>query len=65
MTGIQIYFLVLILSIITSFVSWVLMQVYFEWEIFWRKITTFAFISLIITIFVGLFYVVRFLSFIF
>lgn len=61
MTNIQIYFLIFLISLVLSFIPWILMQMYFDWEIFWGRIAVFGFISLIITILVGLFYILKFL----
>jgi len=65
MTSSQLYLIILLLSLITGFVPWVLMQVYFKYEIILEKISTIGFISTGITILVGIFYLINWINNIF
>lgn len=65
MTSPQLYLIILLLSLITGFVPWVLMQVYFKYEIILGKISVIGFISTGITILVGIFYLINWINNIF
>lgn len=59
MTAAQWYLIILLSSLILGFIPWILMQMYFEWEIFWGRIAVFGFISSIVTILIGIFLLVN------
>lgn len=65
MTSPQLYLIILLISLITAFVPWILMQMYFKYEIIFGRISIFGFISTGITILVGIFYLINWINNIF